>query len=100
MPCCGKKRSQVRRKTQTRRAPEPAEVTVSQPQPEPDPRAYFQCLGKTGMTVIGPRTRKRYRFDRPGAVVAVDLRDRRALATVSILRQVGKPTEAVRVSSQ
>jgi hypothetical protein len=57
--------------------------------------AYFQYLGKTGLTVIGPRTRRRYRFDRPGAVVAVDRRDERALAAVSVLRQVARPAEAV-----
>lgn len=92
MPCCGKKRSQVRRKTQTRRAPEPTERTASQPQPEPDSVVYFQYLGKMGLTVIAPRTRKRYRFDRTGAVIAVDPRDRRALASVSALRQVRKPS--------
>ena len=54
--------------------------------------AHFQYLGKTGLTVIGPRTRKSYRFDHPGAVVAVDPRDMRSLATVSVLRRVSKPT--------
>jgi len=53
--------------------------------------AYFQYLGQTGLTVRGPRTGKLYRFDRHGAVVAVDLRDRRALAAVSNLRQVREP---------
>jgi hypothetical protein len=95
MPCCGKKRAQARQKTQTRRAPEPAERTVSQPRPEPQPLAYFQYLGKTGVTVIGSRTRKLYRFGHTGAVVAVDRRDGRSLAAVSVLRQVARPTEAV-----
>ena len=96
MPCCGKKRSQASRTTQAPRTPEPAEKTVSQPRPEPDAPPHFQYLGKTGLTVMGPRTRKRYRFDRPGAIVAVDPRDERALAAVSVLRQVKKPTEAIR----
>jgi hypothetical protein len=95
MPCCGKKRARAREKTQTRRAPEPAERTVSQPEPEPQPVTYFQYLGKTGVTVIAPRTRKRYRFDHTGAVVAVDRRDGRALAAVSVLKKVAKPTEVV-----
>jgi hypothetical protein len=97
MPCCGKKRAQLGRKTRTRRAPEPKEETVSQPRPEPQPLAYFQYQGKTGLTVIGPRTRKRYRFGHAGAVVAVHPRDVRALATVSVLRQVRKPAEAARL---
>jgi non-ribosomal peptide synthetase component E (peptide arylation enzyme) len=96
MPCCGKKRKQVHQETKKRRAPQPAERTASQPRPEPDGRAYFQYLGKTGLTVIGPRTHRRYRFDRPGVIVAVDPRDGRALAAVSVLRQVRKPTEVVR----
>jgi hypothetical protein len=58
--------------------------------------AYFQYLGKTGLTVIGPKTRQQYRFDRHGAIVAVDPRDESALAAVSVLRQVGKPTAAIR----
>jgi hypothetical protein len=95
MPCCGKKRAQVRQKAQTRPAPEPAEGTVSQPRPESQPVAYFQYLGKTGVTVIGPRTGKRYRFGHTGAIVAVDRRDGRAVAAVSVLRQVARPTEAI-----
>ena len=95
MPCCGKKRVQSRRKTLTRRATKPAERTVLLPQPEPGSPPHFQYVGKTGLTVMGPRTHKRYRFDRPGAIVVVDPRDERALAAVSILKQVAKPTEAV-----
>jgi hypothetical protein len=95
MPCCGKKRKQASQKTQTRRAPEPAEKTASQPRPEPQPLAYFQYMGRAGVIVVGPRTGKRYRFDHTGAVIAVDRRDGRALAAVSVLRQVAKPTEAV-----
>jgi hypothetical protein len=58
--------------------------------------AYFQYLGKTGVTVIAPRTRKRYRFDRTGAVVAVDPRDQRALAAVPTLRQVKESTNVAK----
>ncbi len=96
MPCCGKKRAQARQKIQTRRTPEPTETTVSQPRPKPQPMAYFQYLGKTGVTVIGPRTRNRYRFGHTGAVVAVDWRDGRALTTVSVLRQVRKSTNVTK----
>ncbi|MCP5116738.1 MAG: hypothetical protein GY953_38415 [bacterium] len=50
--------------------------------------AYFQYLGTTGMTVRAPITGTAYRFDGPGAILAVDPRDRRALAAVPNLRQV------------
>jgi hypothetical protein len=95
MPCCGKKRSQARPTTQTPSVPESAESASLPRPPEHDSLAYFQYLGKTGLTVMGPRTGKRYRFHRPGTVVAVDPRDRHALAAVSILRQVAKPREAI-----
>jgi hypothetical protein len=96
MPCCGKKRARARGKTQTRRAPERTERTVPQPRPEPDSPPHFQYIGKTGLTLMGPRTRKRYRFDHPGAIVAIDPKDERALQAVSVLRQVAKPAEAIR----
>jgi hypothetical protein len=51
-------------------------------------RVFFKYLGQTGMTVIGPRTGKRYRFDGPGATVEVDLRDRLSLAALPRLRQM------------
>lgn len=45
-------------------------------------------MGRTGMTVIGPVTGKRYRFEGPGSVAEVDLRDRRSVATLPNLEQV------------
>ncbi|HKP83906.1 MAG TPA: hypothetical protein VJT69_17960 [Pyrinomonadaceae bacterium] len=40
------------------------------------------------MTVIGPGSGRRYRFDGPGSIVEVDLRDRRWLAGLSKLHEV------------
>lgn len=68
--CCGKKRAEL---LQTGQANQPAPV-------------YFQYVGNTGLTVQGRETRKRYRFDHPGAVVAVDVEDRPSLASVPNLR--------------
>jgi hypothetical protein len=48
---------------------------------------FFEYVGKTGMTVTGPVSGKRYRFERAGSRVEVDLRDRRSLAGVPQLRQ-------------
>jgi hypothetical protein len=48
----------------------------------------FEYVGQTRMTVIGGATGRRYRFDRPGARVTVDPRDRPSLAAVPNLRLV------------
>lgn len=50
--------------------------------------AWFQYTGTTGATVTGGVTGRRYRFDHPGAIVAVDARDARSLAAVPMLRPV------------
>ncbi|MGH7506596.1 MAG: hypothetical protein ACRELX_13130 [Longimicrobiales bacterium] len=52
--------------------------------------AWFQYTGPTGATVTGGATGRRYRFDYPGAIVAVDARDGRSLAGVPVLRQVAR----------
>jgi len=56
--------------------PRPAQVT-------------FQYTGSTGLTVTGTPTGASYRFDRPGARLLVDARDRAALARIPVLRVVG-----------
>jgi hypothetical protein len=80
MACCGDKRAQV---NLTRQQLEPGKQS--------DP-VFFQYTGRTGLTVIGRETGLRYRFDSPGAVIAVDGRDRLALTFVPNLRQVKSPT--------
>ena len=86
MTCCGQKRAQL---VQTSRASQrPEERSLSQPQALRGDPVYYQYVGKTGLTVIGRETRKIYRFDNPGMVVAVDVRDKRSLEAVPTLRQV------------
>ena len=82
MSCCGKQRAQY----QTGRPRERTQATA--PQLVRQSVVYFEYLGRTGMTVQGPVSGQSYRFDRYGARVAVDLRDRPALAAVPHLRQV------------
>ncbi|MGD9101160.1 MAG: hypothetical protein PVF45_11830 [Anaerolineae bacterium] len=45
-------------------------------------------MGKTALTVLGPISRKRYRFGGPGARLEVDGRDAPALIAVPKLRRV------------
>lgn len=51
-------------------------------------RPVFEYVGRTGLTVTGPVSGARYRFDRPGERVAVDARDRAALSNIPVLRPV------------
>jgi hypothetical protein len=49
-------------------------------------RVMFEYVGATALTVFGPSSGRRYRFERPGAQVAVDPLDLAALRTVPQLR--------------
>jgi hypothetical protein len=86
--CCGQKRAQARQIKQVEKVSRPGEKPATHPRPKGNSPPLFQYLGETGLTVMGPRSRRLYRFGHPGAVVAVDLRDKQALAAVSVLRQV------------
>ena len=61
--CCGKKRARARRKNETQQVAKPENNMAPLSRRNSKSQAYFQYLGKTGLTVMGPRTRKRYRFD-------------------------------------
>jgi len=74
MSCCGKGRSRF---SATSNQTAARATTV-----------VFEYVGKTRVSVIGPATRTSYRFDRPGARVLVDGRDRASLSTIPLLRQV------------
>jgi hypothetical protein len=73
------------------------QTTVARPLSKGPPKAvryssaFFQYLGATALTVVGGATGTRYRFDSPGAVVAVDFRDQSSMRTVPRLRQVHSP---------
>lgn len=91
MSCCGKQRTM---------SPRPARISPSHPSrpsrapvhdSSEEPRrihgVFFEYVGRTSLTVIGPKSGKRYRFDNPGAKVEVDLRDRPWLAAMVRLRE-------------
>lgn len=73
MSCCGKKRGST---------------TPAQASPASRATVVFEYVGRAALTVVGPATRTSYRFDRPGARVLVDVRDRTSLASIPVLRQV------------
>ncbi|MCC6233701.1 MAG: hypothetical protein IT580_13710 [Verrucomicrobiales bacterium] len=50
--------------------------------------AWFEYIGKTALVLRGPYTGQRYWFERPGARLQVDPRDRHALLAVPVLRLV------------
>ncbi len=77
MSCCGKARSQA--------------SMTAQASPRRSTTVLFEYVGKTRLVIIGPATRTGYRFDRPGARVLVDGRDRASLSSVPVLRVVGTP---------
>jgi len=81
--CCGRNRTQQR--TANPRPPG-ANPYVASPQP---PRSVsFVYVGNTAMSVQGPVSGRNYRFERPGARVEVDPRDRILLASLRQLKQV------------
>jgi hypothetical protein len=87
MPCCGKGRAQVTKDIETPKRNGASSTSGNEPT-DGSAVVYFKYTGRTGLTVLGRETRKRYRFDNPGAVVAVDARDRIALSAVPNLKQV------------
>lgn len=89
MSCCGKQRQSF--STNKSGHNHHGERAGPQTRPRPSAYAYFQYTGPTGLSVRAPNSGSRYRFEGSGAVVAVDPRDRRALAALPQLRQVRAP---------
>ena len=83
MGCCGKNRSTIR-VVENHEAPR---VTFT-PQPS---FQYFEYVGATGLTALGPVTGRRYRFATHGAIVAVDDRDASSMFGVPNLRKTRGP---------
>ncbi len=89
MGCCG---SQRRLLNLTRPASAPRSAgSANTSGTRPPARQFeicFEYIGQTALTAIGGATGRRYRFDRRGARMIVDARDRPSLAAVPNLRQV------------
>ena len=78
--CCGKGREQLQGTSPQTQNDTAGSRRVS--------GALFQYVGDTALTVFGPVTGKRYRFDWPGDRAWVDLRDRQSMAAVPHLREI------------
>jgi hypothetical protein len=86
MPCCGKQREQLYRTVPTRGKPNPQPMVATPARPTLHRTGSFEYIGKTGLTVLGPVSGRRYRFNHPGAIVEVDPRDSPSMTTVPCLR--------------
>jgi hypothetical protein len=80
--CCGRNRTQLMTAMQKTR---PVTAVAGQKLPS---SASFVYTGNTALTVTGPISGFEYKFDRPGARVEVDWRDRILLASIRQLQQV------------
>ncbi len=83
MSCCGKKRERIKPRIHPNQPFAAAAVSS-----EGDGPVEYEYIGRTGLNLIGPITGKFYRFDRPGARLLIDPRDKPGLINVPLLRQV------------
>ena len=84
MSCCGQ-----RRRFHKRMSGEAYETGETTPTGPPPGTIFFEYVGGTAMTVVGPVTGQRYRFGWPGAQMPVDSKDARAISDgVPHLRKV------------
>ena len=90
MACCGTMRQQFQngvRQQQTGMGPLTESVSPQRRGFLAQTPLYFEYLGDTGLTAVGPITGRRYRFNGPGARVAVDSRDAPSMRAVPNLRE-------------
>lgn len=86
MSCCGRHRETFRGTSQPSQG---AQRAIDRPRtPLPQSPVRFEYVGATGLTVLGPVTGKRYRFDRSGSRVLIEPRDVASIAAVPHLRRV------------
>lgn len=96
MGCCGQTRQPIRGAIRIDPAARPRRSPATE-RAEPArrrPAVYFEYTGRTGLTVFGPISGKRYRFNGNGAVVAVDPRDEPSVRAVPKLRALSAARRA------
>ena len=89
MSCCGRQRQAMLSAAPTNRTAVPA--TPPRRDPVRSASAVFEYVGRTGLTVVGPVSGRRYRFAATGVRVAVDSADMPSLTAVPQLRLVARP---------
>lgn len=82
---CGKKRTELK---QQPRAFNMNMQSKAQPVVQKKDTVLFQYKGNTGLTITGSVTRKNYRFNFPGDVQSIDLRDAVSMSTVPVLKRM------------
>ena len=89
MGCCNEKRARWGKGMQPFSAAVPSDKSGALTSELPLMRTVaFEYVGETGLSVLGPVTRRHYRFGNAGARVAVDLRDVPYLSGVPTLRRL------------
>lgn len=91
MSCCGRQTSNFTAPATPHRPASPHANGSAAPPQARQTHVYFEYAGQTGLTVTGPVSGKRYRFDRPGARLAVEPVDKPAIERVPHLRRVLGP---------
>ena len=95
--CCGKKRQQLDQAyNSTYKNSYHQNINVQKPANTSN-SILFEYIGKTGLTVYGSVTGKKYRFNSNGMVVNVDLRDKNSLINVPNLRLVPNSSNALNI---
>ena len=87
MSCCGKQRQSFQTAPTDATRQDSRNNTPQLPSRTWRSTLDFEYTGQTAMTVIGPVSGQRYEFVKPGAVIAVDVRDRRFFAAIPNLKQ-------------
>ena len=86
MSCCGRQRGPMALH------PVPARVQEWEQERQRPPALShgirYEYVGATGMTVVGPATGRRYRFEGHGSRALIDPRDALSMATVPHVRRV------------
>jgi hypothetical protein len=84
--CCGRGNSRSRNEWTVASA---SRATIP---PRTPATTVYEYVGRTRLVVTGPVTGRQYRFERSGARLAIDPRDRTAVAAVPNLRPIGGST--------
>ena len=85
MSCCGGNRA---RSAMPVSGPVPSTRPVQPVDGRPPSVAVFRYEGEGSLTIIGRATGRKYWFERNGAELAIDLRDRASVSQVPKVRQV------------